>query len=292
MTPDPWADMPSDTLDADNVAVNMDEAAKPRLATAKPATEYTEPCKKCGGRGTFSFGYIHRQVGQCFACKGAGHLKFKTSPETRAKARDAAERQRQEKVRQEQERRRLWREAHKDVVEWLAQKSGRFDFATALDNALAEWGTLTERQVAAVRNCITNDAARAQARADNAPIVSADHLKAAFDKAKASGLKRPKMSFDGFTVSLAPDTGKNPGAIYVKASDGTYLGKVAGGRLFAVRDCPDSVQAEIAALMSDPLKAAQAYGKRTGQCCICARELTDPSSIEEGIGPICARRFF
>lgn len=36
-------------------------------------------------------------------------------------------------------------------------------------------------------------------------------------------------------------------------------------------------------------QAAEA-GVRTGRCVICAKELTDPESVERGIGPVCAAR--
>lgn len=39
------------------------------------------------------------------------------------------------------------------------------------------------------------------------------------------------------------------------------------------------------------LEEAKAFGNRTGQCCACARTLTDPVSIANGIGPICGARF-
>lgn len=39
------------------------------------------------------------------------------------------------------------------------------------------------------------------------------------------------------------------------------------------------------------LDEAKAYGKRTGQCCQCGRELTVKASIDAGIGPICAAKF-
>jgi hypothetical protein len=38
------------------------------------------------------------------------------------------------------------------------------------------------------------------------------------------------------------------------------------------------------------LADAQAYGRRTGMCCVCGRELTNPESVQNGIGPICAGR--
>ena len=39
------------------------------------------------------------------------------------------------------------------------------------------------------------------------------------------------------------------------------------------------------------LEDAKAYGKLTGTCCSCGRELTNEDSIEAGIGPICAGKF-
>jgi histidine ammonia-lyase len=39
-------------------------------------------------------------------------------------------------------------------------------------------------------------------------------------------------------------------------------------------------------------EAAAAYGKATGTCSCCGRELTDPVSIANGIGPICADKWF
>ena len=33
---------------------------------------------------------------------------------------------------------------------------------------------------------------------------------------------------------------------------------------------------------------AREFGRTTGICCVCARLLTDPKSIEDGIGPVCS----
>src|SRR5215472_12829339 len=55
-----------------------------------PAIErFAEGCPKCRGTGRF-ISYSGRDCGPCFACKGAGQQTFKTSPETRAKAREGA----------------------------------------------------------------------------------------------------------------------------------------------------------------------------------------------------------
>jgi len=39
------------------------------------------------------------------------------------------------------------------------------------------------------------------------------------------------------------------------------------------------------------LAEAKAFGVETGICCVCGRFLTDPTSVAEGIGPVCASRF-
>lgn len=40
------------------------------------------------------------------------------------------------------------------------------------------------------------------------------------------------------------------------------------------------------------LKEAKEFGQLYGMCCVCGRTLTDESSIEAGIGPICAGKRF
>jgi hypothetical protein len=44
-------------------------------------------------------------------------------------------------------------------------------------------------------------------------------------------------------------------------------------------------------IAADPAKEARLYGLRTKRCACCGIELTDPKSIERGIGPICAEKW-
>lgn len=39
------------------------------------------------------------------------------------------------------------------------------------------------------------------------------------------------------------------------------------------------------------LEQAAKFGHATGVCAICSRDLSDPVSVERGIGPVCAKRF-
>lgn len=134
--------------------------------------------------------------------------------------------------------------------------------------------------------------AGARAALDDARAVqvSDDALRAAFDKLRASGLKRISLRMQGFKVTPAAETSKNPGALYVKDSGGEYLGKIIGGKFLRMDCCEPATASKVAALIADPLAAIKASGLETGNCAICGLELTDPESIARGIGPICAGR--
>lgn len=261
-------------------------------APTKPAGQtYRQPCGKCNGRGFVTFGYTFTRTGECFACKGKGHLEFRTSPEQRAKAR-AYSQARKDRAKQETlGHANEWRTAHPIEAQWLDQAAARgFNFAVSLSEALNKFGHLTEGQLAAVRKCLVRDderKAEQAKRAATAPALSVEAIETAFQNAKAAGIKWPKLRLDSFLFSPAGANSANAGAIYVKQGE-TYLGKVLGGKLFASRECDNETRDRIVAAASDPHTAALAYGKKYGRCAVCARELSDPESVERGIGPICA----
>lgn len=169
-------------------------------------------------------------------------------------------------------------------IKWIIAHASTNDFAFSLDKQLLRTGTLSENQVAAVTRIINRPAAA------SVEVGSVEKMQEAFATALGNGLKRPKMRLGEFLLKLAPATGRNAGAIYVTESN-EYLGKIAEGKFTASRDCDAAKQSEIVALCADPLASAIAYGQRTGICACCARELTDPESIERGIGPICAEKY-
>lgn len=173
------------------------------------------------------------------------------------------------------------------IAAWLEANAGSFDFAASLMRAADRYGSLTVNQKAAVERCM------AKAAAAKAPgkVVAVDKLLAAFETAQAAGSKRPIMRFEAFRASLAPATGKNPGAVYIKNYANEYLGKIAGGEFRKAFACDAVTEAAVVETMADPLAAAIAYGKRMGDCSICGRTLSDPVSVAAGIGPICAAKF-
>ena len=174
-------------------------------------------------------------------------------------------------------------------IKWIIAHANTNDFAYSLDKQLLRTGTLTENQVAAVTRIIARQSAAPVATAA-AVGAGVEAMQTAFATATGNGLKRPKMRLGDFVLKLAPATGRNAGAIYVTSGD-EYLGKIADGTFTASRDCDAAKQAEIVALCANPVESAIAYGKRTGICACCGRELTDPESIERGIGPICAEKY-
>lgn len=122
-----------------------------------------------------------------------------------------------------------------------------------------------------------------------------DALFAAFEAAKAKGAKRMVLRFEG--ISVKPN--RDLSALWVTSQTETemgnygmqakYLGKVTRNQLDS--RLPDDAKEVILSAANDPLTAAIRYGKVSGECSCCGRELTRKDSIERGIGPICAEKF-
>ena len=189
-----------------------------------------------------------------------------------------------------------WKDAHPAEFQWLhTQSRADNDFACSLMGALNRYGSLTEKQVAAVRSSIARDANRAEAavaRMETAPDASFPEVEKAFERAREAGITWPKLTLDVFKFSRAGDRSANPGAIYVKDADcGTYLGKIHHGKFVRSRDCGDDAEAAILRICADPHAAAIAHGKKFGRCSACSRELTDPKSVALSMGPVCAKNY-
>lgn len=298
---DPFHGLGDDLDDAPIVPMTeLERAAGQRLAQfevdrARPT--HTEDCPNCRGSGRFRF--RNGDSGSCYKCNGTGKLVFKTTRTERNNARVKREATADQKRIDLQAAREAWIAANSDDFAWMKAKEDKFDFARSMYDALMQYGTLTERQHATVTRLRLADAERLAAfraadaaRLANAPAVNVDRISEAFAHAQGKGIKKPRMILDGFKISLAPATGRNAGALYVvRKADDQYLGKIMDGRFTRVRECDDATETHVVRIIADPKGEAIAYGQRTGQCCICGRELTNHASIDAGIGPICAERF-
>lgn len=270
-------------------------------APKRPITErelpgkslYRETCHKCQGRGTY------RSFGPCFACKGKGGKTFKTSPQARQ---DNRARAGERIARQRADNWESFVQSNAPLAKWIVEKAPSFSFASSMREAVEKFGSLTGPQIEAIGRCMQKDAMREIERTKriaDAPVVEAagvDRLKLAFDTAiaraaaKGRGFRNPRITIGGVVISPAKAGSRNEGALYVKTGS-TYLGKIAKGQFFAARECTPEQEKRVVAFVQDPKAAAIAYGQETGVCCVCNAALTNKTSIEQGIGPICATKF-
>lgn len=164
----------------------------------------------------------------------------------------------------------------------------------------------TEMAAIADRSLFLNPGPRPQRRH---PGVEAGNLLALFDRA-AERLKHPVLRTyayderypdDRVLVRLrrAGDKARTPGVVYL--DDGSpydsyskrFYGTVhRDGRFVPAKDCPPEVIALVQKLDQDPEAELRSYGHAVGQCSCCGRKLTDPTSVEFGIGPICRAEWF
>lgn len=295
--------------------LNQFPAAKDRgLVTAEEAAEAvdgemdepkkerpTYPCESCGGTGRYRGVRLHQAETRCFACGGRGFffMSYKDRMDKRQKAKSRKADKAAAAVAE-------YTAAHPEAIAWLKTKAeaGRFTFAVSVWAAFQKYGHLTDGQLAAAERFMAADAERAKVRAEELATASAsanailtpssvDNLMASLKKAEANGLKKPALRFEGFTVTMAGAASKNAGGLYLK-NEGVYLGKIVDGKLTSSWEAKNvaGLLDRIAEAMVDPVAAAIAYGKRSGRCSCCGRTLTDPVSVERGIGPICESNFF
>ncbi len=126
--------------------------------------------------------------------------------------------------------------------------------------------------------------------------LDVSHIVKAFEIALSKGGQRqPQVNVNGFVFKYAT-RGATPGAIFVLSdaddiSRGEYLGKIYQGTFQPVRSCTPEQEKAILQAAANPLEAIIAFGRQTGKCSICRRPLTDPESVQAGVGPICRAKY-
>lgn len=173
-------------------------------------------------------------------------------------------------------------------------------FAYSLLSAAAMRG-LSDKQAAWVRKLVDRAISPPPAVIN---VGDVSGLIALFDKAKASGLKWPKLrttTADGIalTIKVAGEQSRNAGDLYVtsgKQETRLYFGRVDRAGVFHPSQQPEAqaltaCAAALKAMASDPAAAGKAYGARTGSCAFCSLPLDDGRSVHVGYGPICAEKW-
>lgn len=277
---------------------DLDQKELNAASPASAAARKTFPCQSCAGTGLWR-GYRTRQTEtKCFPCNGRGFhfkphfeaLKDKAAAKAKRTANRCARRQ-----------------DIKDALE--AREPGLFRFM--VDNQdwcgiffdmiqlLNDGKAMSENQHNA---CIRirdktllaraeKDAARKAEAEARSTVVDLNPIHAMFAKASEAGLKKLVYRANGLVLSPAKAHSANAGGIYVKTKGGEYLGKVMGQKFMATRECTEVHKEALNAVAADPAGEAVRYGKETGECSCCGRELTNPTSIAAGIGPVCASKW-
>lgn len=257
-----------------------------------------ETCGDCRGSGVF-YTYSGRSLGACRRCKGAGVLEFARNAEQRAKARIQREQRANRKV---EENWQAFAAEYPEPAAWILAKEGTFGFALSMHRAVQKYGYLTSGQASAVQRCMAQDEQRDRERAEReaARSASAAAGPAASQVQADPGLRLPKL-FDimqrharFYAGELRISRQNGASLCWLRWGDLT-VGKIEDARVRWFRAGSASVRERATAILvefeADPLAAAVKYGKESGRCCSCGRDLTDPASIDAGIGPICASKF-
>lgn len=260
-----------------------------------------KPCIRCGGTGAW------RGIRRCFTCNGSGksNRKIRVDAEgvkNREKARTYRANAKKKKGLKMVETAETYMKANPEVSAWIiAGMKKKNDFAISLLAAIYKYGSLTDGQKAAVEKAIARDAEQAQAAEDNAPTIENFAPVMEFFRNANTRIKFPKVLLefendDPIMLKLAGSKSKNAGSLYI--TDGgpfganVYYGRVSPeGKVMLSRE-GDRRSAELVGILTGiaerPQDIAATYGKKTGACCFCRKDLRDPASVFAGYGPTCA----
>jgi len=113
-------------------------------------------------------------------------------------------------------------------------------------------------------------------------------------------LKFPKITFqigdEEVILRLGGDKSKYKDLIVVHSPGGygrnKWFGHIsAEGQWMPGHHSNEEISKFVVAFAADPVKIAKAYGKNSGRCCFCHRELTDIFSLDNGYGKKCAENY-
>lgn len=241
--------------------------------------EATFACPKCNGTGRYG------RFGQCFKCSGKGRVSRGVA--SAAKAKDTR-----------QANDEAFAAEHASLISSLRDIASWHEFAASLIKQYDERGRLTDRQIDAARSALARVAERREQKrrernaeaASRSGTVGVEAINALFATAIGNGLKAPIFRTERLIIKPAK---RHPGTLYVtdRGLGGEYVGKIVDGKFLARREAQADTLSILCEIAADPMKAAVEYGRSTGTCGCCGRELTDPASVAAGIGPICAEKW-
>ena len=129
--------------------------------------------------------------------------------------------------------------------------------------------------------------------------VNLSAIIAMMDKAADAQKRAPRIVLEHsegrVVLSRATERSKAPGSINITDGgafgDNVWYGRIARDGSVQPSQHYSKVLPLIAALALDPAHVAGQHGVATGNCCFCARALSDKRSRSVGYGPICAEKY-
>lgn len=168
-------------------------------------------------------------------------------------------------------------------------------FAKDLVRKFDTYGTLSEKQLFWAKKLARIDQPTEQHIAvTSTRMESLQKIHELFDKAEDSGLKTPalRMQVDEHRINIRRK-GQNLifyAGVWPESWRLALLTRSGALSVVGAEKVPGFLPA-LMNLAESPLESMKAYGRRTGECCMCGRELTNHASIDAGIGPICAGKW-
>lgn len=171
------------------------------------------------------------------------------------------------------------------------------DFVDSMNRAYREHGRLSKSQIRGLLNCIRAEVLSADKQAD----TLIQRMESGYEPLNLSNVPSGRYAIphgensDGLgTVAFYTiDNIKDPNSkwfnwvfVNILASDT----KIRCGSQRPNQFYQGKHENLLRGIAKDPYAAAILFGKLIGKCSICGRTLTDPESIDRGIGPICADR--
>lgn len=193
----------------------------------------------------------------------------------------------------------------RDLIPALSAKDQ--GFASSLLANIARYGSATPKQDYWVGKLIERATAAALGEPEPEKVVGAvgnfAKMYALFAKAKASGLKFPKLRLQtgNYPVALSVAGAKSAKPGVINITDGgpfgsnKWYGRVQEDGSWELPNKEYPEIADIAKLLQKlgdaPEQTAAEYGALTGYCCFCNRKLEDEKSTAVGFGPVCAEKW-
>ncbi|MEI9428683.1 DUF6011 domain-containing protein [Mesorhizobium sp. Cs1299R1N3] len=284
-----FADLDTDPMTSTARAVSTSIEIQRNAHIANGGQVAMFDCPRCHGTGSWRG---HTRAFPCRACEGKGKV---------TKGKIAAFKGKATKAANLASRRIDFEEANAELMAGLRAVASWHGFAAKMLDAVATFGSLTDNQRDAAKSVLAKIAEKRAAErqtetAAKSGAVGVERINALFATAIGNGLKKPIFRTENLVIKPAK---LHAGVLYVtdkrvedrERGGAAYVGKIVEGKFEARREAMADTLSILCEIAADPMESAVRYGRATGVCGCCGRELTDKDSVAAGIGPICATKW-